>query len=145
MVLCKTQHGQQVMKDRSVTLSPRQRAAFILVDGKRPLAEVLRATAGAGATAEDVEQLVRLGLVARVQAIAADPVSRMDARSPQERYSAAYPIATSLTAGLGLKGFRLNLAIEGAGSYDDLVALAPKIREAVGPAKFAPLGSALGA
>lgn len=144
MVLCKTEHGQQVMKDRSVTLSPRQRAAFILVDGKRPLAALLAATAGAGVTADDLEQLVRLGLVARLES-PSEPVLEVDVRSPQERYSAAYPIATSLTAGLGLKGFRLNLAIEGAGSYDDLVALAPKIREAVGPAKFAPLGSALGA
>lgn len=27
-------------------------------------------------------------------------------RSPMERYQAAYPIATELTAGLGLRGFR---------------------------------------
>ncbi|WP_422843304.1 hypothetical protein [Acidovorax sp. M2(2025)] len=64
-------------------------------------------------------------------------------RSPKERYQAAYPIATELTAGLGLRGFRLNLAVEGAGSFEDLAALAPKIREAVGDAKFERLDKAL--
>ena len=40
------------------------------------------------------------------------------------------PIATQLTAALGLRGFRLNLAVEGATSYEQLAAqLAPKIRE----------------
>ena len=60
-----------------------------------------------------------------------------------ERYKAAYPIATELTAGLGLRGFRLNLAVEGVGSFEDLAALAPKIREAVGDAKFERLDKAL--
>lgn len=64
-------------------------------------------------------------------------------RSDQQRYKDAYPIATELTAGLGLRGFRLNLAVEGAGSFSDLAALAPKIRDAVGDAKFARLDKAL--
>lgn len=64
-------------------------------------------------------------------------------RSPMHRYQAAYPIATALTAQLGLRGFRLNLAVEGVGSFDELAALAPRIREAVGEARFAPLQNAL--
>lgn len=64
-------------------------------------------------------------------------------RSDQQRYKDAYPVATELTAGLGLRGFRLNLAVEGSGSFSDLAALAPKIREAVGDAKFARLDKAL--
>ncbi len=64
-------------------------------------------------------------------------------RSDQQRYKDAYPIATELTAGMGLRGFRLNLAVEGAGSFSDLAALAPKIRDAVGDAKFARLDKAL--
>ena len=64
-------------------------------------------------------------------------------RSDQQRYTDAYPIATELTAGMGLRGFRLNLAVEGAGSFSDLAALAPKIREAVGDAKFARFDKAL--
>lgn len=53
-------------------------------------------------------------------------------RTPQERYSAAMPIATRLTASLGLRGFMLNLAVEGASGFNELLALLPKIQDAVG-------------
>jgi hypothetical protein len=49
-----------------------------------------------------------------------------------------------LTGGLGLRGFRLNLAVEGTSSYEELLALAPKIRASVGPEKAAILDRALG-
>ena len=42
MIPAKTPAGLQVLKDRSVALSPRQRTALILIDGKRGIAEVLR-------------------------------------------------------------------------------------------------------
>jgi len=70
--------------------------------------------------------------VAAAEAATAAATAR-SARTPQERYAEAYPLATQLTASLGLRGFKLNLAIEGAAGYDDLLALLPKIREAVGP------------
>jgi hypothetical protein len=54
-----------------------------------------------------------------------------------------YPIATQLTGSLGLMGFRLNLQVEGTTSYEDLLALAPKIRAAVGAEKAAALDKAL--
>ena len=158
MILVKTETGLQVMKDRSVALTPRQRSAFILFDGKRTLDEVLEATAAMGISRSDVEQLVALGLLS-------DPSVRSGAkpepyypdtmpaalvelpenssRPPQQRYADAYPIAIQLTAAMGLRGVRLNLAVEGAGSYEQLAALAPKIREAVGPEKFLPLALAL--
>ena len=56
MILLKTEMGQQVLKDRSVRLTPRQRSAFILFDGKRAVADVL--AAGMGVAQEDVDQLV---------------------------------------------------------------------------------------
>lgn len=67
----------------------------------------------------------------------------MPTQNAQAHYSRAYPIATRLTAGLGLRGFRLNLAVEGAGNLDKLKEIAPKIREAVGPEKFLELENAL--
>ena len=145
MIPVKTSAGQQVLKDRSVTLTPRQRAVFILIDGKRSLDDVLQSTAAAGVTREDVDRLFELGLVADSSPaieLAAAPAA--DPRTPQQRYAEAYPIATKLTAGLGLRGVRLNLAVEGATSYEDLLALSPKIRDAVGAEKFAPLAKALG-
>jgi len=174
MILVKTEAGQQVLKDRSVPLSPRQRTAFILFDGKRSIDEVL---AGTGIAREEIDQLVTLGLLGpaagsskpAVPATAPEPpaASRAPAaatpsatpssaptpkpaesppsagRSRQQRYKDAYPIATQLTGALGLKGFRLNLQVEGTTSYEDLAALAPKIRAAVGPEKAAALDKAL--
>ena len=37
----KTEKGQQVLKDRSVSLTPRQRSAFILCDGKHSVQQLL--------------------------------------------------------------------------------------------------------
>ncbi|MFS2163486.1 hypothetical protein [Variovorax sp. Varisp62] len=156
MILVKTDAGQQVLKDRSVPLTPRQRSAFILFDGKRSVDDVI--AAGMGITAEDINQMVELGVLAPVggkpaaapagEAVAPEvPKPAVDAagsgRSKQQRYKDAYPIATQLTGSLGLMGFRLNLQVEGTTSYEDLVALAPKIRAAVGPEKAAALDKAL--
>ena len=146
MIPAKTATGQQVLKDRSVTLTPRQRAAFILIDGKRSVDDVLTATKAAGVTREDIERLFQLGVVAaggtqEVTPSANDETPRNT--TPQERYAAAYPVATKLTAGLGLRGVRLNLAVEAASGFDDLRALAPRILEAVGNEKFAELDAAL--
>ncbi|MCY1534091.1 hypothetical protein D9M68_694490 [compost metagenome] len=74
---------------------------------------------------------------------AAPAAASSSGRSRQQRYKDAYPIATQLTGSLGLMGFRLNLQVEGTTSYEDLLALAPKIRAAVGPEKAAALDKAL--
>lgn len=154
MSIVKTEAGLQVMKDRSVPLTPRQRSVFILVDGKRSMQELLTASAAMGVSPEDIEQLFELGLITdstpqpspgeRAAAVAQDEAAKEhNARSPMQRYQEAYPIATKLTAALGLRGFRLNLAVEAAGNYEQLLELAPRIREAVGSDKFAALDKAL--
>ena len=73
---------------------------------------------------------------------AAIAVSQRKQRSAQARYAEAYPIATRLTGSLGLRGFRLNLAVEAATSYKALRDLGPRIRDAVHAGKFAPLDNA---
>jgi hypothetical protein len=134
----KTAVGQQAFKERSPALSARQRSAFILFDGVKSLEQVLAATAGLGVTRADVEQMVAQGfLAADPAAVAAEEAAvaasaARHARTPQERYAEAYPLATQLTATLGLRGFKLNLAVESAAGYDDLLALLPKIQDAVG-------------
>jgi hypothetical protein len=158
MVLIKTQAGQDALKHRQGSLSSRQRSAFILFDGKRTTAEILAATAAMGITRDDVQAMIEHGLLEPLAggraATAGSHATAIDlgtvasaasdsGRTHKERYQAAYPLATELTAGLGLRGFRLNLAVEGAGGFDDLAALAPKIREAVGDAKFVRLEKAL--
>jgi hypothetical protein len=74
---------------------------------------------------------------------ARDTVPAALERTPQQRYQDAYPIATRLAASLGLRGFALNLAIEGAGNYEQLCNLAPRIRASVGEQAFAELDRAL--
>lgn len=187
MILVKTDAGQQTLRDRSVRLTPRQRSAFILCDGKRSVDDVL--LAGMGILQDDLDRIVDLGLlsVLNAQALAvvcdvaaestsatgrivpaqvtqaaqalsqeamsstavatsfftAIPVQPTPVRSLQQRYQDAYPIATRLTGALGLRGFRLNLSVEGTSGYDGLLALAPKIRAAVGAHKAAELDRAL--
>jgi hypothetical protein len=154
MLIAKTDLGQQVLKDRSVPLTPRQRSALILFDGHRTLEQVMQTTATTGVTREDVAKLFELGLIAdanpaqtRAEEAAAkaqaEAIEQHKHRTPQERYAEAYPIATALTAGLGLRGFRLNLAVEAATTYEKLLEVAPKIRDAVGPEKYKPLDNAL--
>jgi len=152
MRLIKTLAGQQALKERQGKLTLRQRTAFILFDGKRSVAEVLAATASMGITQQDVQSMLDQDLLepAPGNELAAEqpaePVAQPtpdSGRSDQERYQAAYLIATQITGSLGLRGFRLNLSVEAASGFDGLVALAPKIREAVGDARYERLRLAL--
>ena len=136
MIYKKTTLGQTALHNRSVELTPRQRSAFIMFNGKRDEAEVLTTTFGLGVTPIDIAHLLSLGLLEP----ATDDQPTVTA---QARYLKAYPIAIRLTAELGLRGFRLNLAIETAADLDRLKELAPKIRDAVGPEKFLELENAL--
>ncbi len=133
MKYSKTEAGQLAFKQRSPLLSARQRSAFILFDGAKTLEQVLTATAGLGVTQADVDHMLAHGLLAATEPLAEVPVAEaVSARTPQ-RYAEAWPIATRLTASLGLRGFKLNLAVEAARGYDDLLALLPKIQDALGP------------
>lgn len=175
MIYVKTAQGQAALQTRSLTLSPRQRTAFILFDGKRSVQDVIKATEGLGVHPDDVAHMVGLGLLAPVapadaaagstlaasansaasaaSAARAVPPNAPAAAAPlnanaaladaRAHYSRAYPIAIRLTSELGLRGFRLNLAVETAGDLDKLRQLAAQIRVAVGPQKFAELESAL--
>ena len=146
MKYIKTEAGQLAFKERSPLFSSRQRTAFIMFDGNKDVAQVLAAMSGMGLTPEDVEHMVTQGFLtpapgqaALAQSDAAQASAKeaaaetFSARSPQDRYKDAKPLATQLTAGLGLRGFRLNMSVESASGYDDLLALLPKIKEAVGP------------
>ena len=150
MKYAKTEAGQQAFKARSATLTPRQRSAFIMFDGKKTTDEVLLMTVGLGVVEADVQHMVAAGLLAAVAPVAPAPVAQPAASdtegasltSLQQRYARAWPIATQITAGLGLRGVRLNIAVERATGYEELRDLLPKIREAVGVEKILPLEQA---
>ena len=139
MKYSKTEVGQQAFKDRSPLLSAKQRSAFIMFDGSKTVEQVLAATAGIGVTLTDVEHMVTQGFLvpdaSEVAAAAATAAAAQahSGRTPQQRYAEAYPMATKLTASLGLRGFKLNLAVEAASGYEELIGMLPKLREALGP------------
>ncbi len=156
----KTELGRQTFKEHSSAINARQRSAFIMFDGVKDDAMILKLMAGMGLTVDDIQHLVSLGLIEEVggmqtaaasTSVAAKPAtvsaSVADSAAPtlteQQLYQRAYPVAIKLTSGLGLRGFRLNMSVEGASSYEDLLAVAPKIKEAVGDEKFAELARAL--
>ncbi|MGQ3004475.1 MAG: hypothetical protein ACT6Q6_19380, partial [Hydrogenophaga sp.] len=95
---------------------------------------------GLNVTAEDIDQMVSAGLLAPTAAsmvvtpaVEAEPIAGAPpTQDAQAHYSRAYPIAIRLTSELGLRGFRLNLAVEGAGNLAQLRELGPRIKEAVG-------------
>ena len=138
MKLIKTETGQQAFKARSPLFSARQRTAFIMFDGQKSVEQVLAAAASLGLTTEDVEHMLGNDFLAQApsevlaQAEKNKAADAFHARSPQDRYSEGKPLATKLTASLGLRGFRLNLAVESASGFDELLLLLPKIREAAG-------------
>lgn len=147
MQLIKTALGQAAFKERSALFSARQRSIFILFDGHKTVEQVLAATSGMGSNQADVDHMLEQGFLNLVvpdvvapTAKPAQPAAGPEVAAPaatgqlthQERYALAMPIATKLTASKGLFGFRLNLAVEAASGYDDLLALLPKIQEAVG-------------
>ena len=166
MTYKKTELGQSALQRRSVALNPRQRAAFIMFDGKREISEVMSAMAGLGVTPDDVTHLVSLGLLeahaeartspipvgvlastaiggTQLTTVLSHTADGFHSLSAQAQYLKAISVATRLTADLGLRGFRLNLAVEATDSLDQLKQLAPKIREAIGPEKFLELENAL--
>lgn len=190
MIYIKTERGRTALQNRSSMLAARHRPAFIMIDGRRSIDEVLKAAAGFGFTMVDVEQMLDLGLIeiapdqtgARSDSSlsqypdssvlpsqfassalpsawpASVPVGSLSLTLPpagtssldaapsldaQAHFLKAWPIATRLTAKLGLRGFRLNLAVEAAADLAGLKELAPRIKDAVGSEKYQELEIAL--
>ena len=148
MKMAKTDEGHRSLKDRRSGLSPRQRAALILIDGQRSVEDVLEVASAAGITRADIERLVDLGLVAEPlrplrPATAPEPAFTDSTSACWDQYVRAYGIATELAAQLGRRDIPLTLAIEAAGTIAELDALAPQLRQAVGPVRFARLEAAL--
>lgn len=147
MRLAKTDKGIQVMRDRSVPLTARQRGAFILCDARYPKDRVLANAKMAGVTETDIRYLMQLGLVVELpdehELAAQRAAQEFHDRPAGQRFKEAYPIAVGLSASLGLKGFRLNMAVERSQSYEELCSVAPALKAAVKPEVFKPLEAVL--
>ena len=142
MKYTKTEPGQQAFKQRSTSITARQRSLFILFDGQKTADQVLAATAGLGATLADVHALVDLGYLAPVAQVPRTPATdgqaatgvapALSGHSDQQRYLEGKALATQITAQLGLRGFRLNLSIESAANLKELIELLPNMQPAAG-------------
>jgi hypothetical protein len=147
MRLAKTEAGVRAMKDHTLSLTARQRAALILCDAKRPRTHVLHNLATVGSTEADLIALKQMGLVQDVfdadEEAALEEAERRKARAPLERYKEAYPIAAQLAASLGFKSLKLSLAVERADGYESLCEVAKTLQGLVRPEAYAALHKAL--
>lgn len=147
MRLAKTEAGVRAMKDHSLSLTARQRAALVLCDAKRPRLHVLHNLASVGSSEADIDILKQMGLIQEVpdgdEDAKLEEAERRKQRSPLERYKEAYPIASQLAAQLGFKGLAISLAVERADGYEALCDVAKKMRGLVSPQAYAALDRAL--
>jgi len=133
----KTELGQAAFNARSDLFSSRQRRAFIVADGNKSVADILAMMAPAGVDQGDIDDLLKNGFLELVGASAEPVPPPVQPKAPpkmteKERYLLAKPLATQVTANLGIRGLRLNIAVEAASGTEDLLALLPKIQAAAG-------------
>jgi hypothetical protein len=150
MIYVKTAAGRQALKERSESMPRKFHFPFLMCDGVRDSAEILTASASHGFTSVDLYEMVQAGFIAPAAAAAATSAASATAASAQAvttqgaaLFIEAEHLATSITAKLGLRGFRLNMAVERAGNLADLKALLPQIQEAAGVAAAKPLADYL--
>src|SRR2546423_14660264 len=83
----KTQLGNDELRFRTLKLGQRHRTILFLIDGRRPLAEVLSLAQQAGAATQYFEDLLRLGLVE----LPPDPTPPAPAELPGRSATAELP------------------------------------------------------
>jgi len=89
----KTPQGHDELRQRTLKLGQRHRTILFLIDGRRPLGEVLSLAEQAGAAASHFEDLVRLGLVEL-------PV---ESPPPPEPVTASAPLEAPLAEGAAVE------------------------------------------
>jgi hypothetical protein len=150
MIYVKTAAGRLALKERSETMPRKYHFPFLMCDGVRDAADILAASAQHGFSSIDLYQMVQLGFIEPASAEHVDtPVQQAQTAVIASENIAttvntallmqAQHLATSITAKLGLRGFRLNMAVERVNSLADLRALLPQIEETAGPLAVKPL------
>lgn len=159
LVLKKTDKGLEALRTRDPALPKRLRTAFILFDGNKNVAQVMQLLPSSPALElEDVYGLLQSGwlellnpslapqmpartepsaatLAATAQKIAAS-AQHPSIHNPSTRYQQAYTLITNSLGEMGLRGFRLQLAIEKADGYEGLVAALPRLRASLDAKKM---------
>jgi hypothetical protein len=162
MIYVKTNLGRKMLKEHSPDLPKRFLFAFILCDGKRDHTEIIKIEQKAEFSEDDINKMLELKIIEpsiqektvpqlelddetlmqqAIQAAAENNTEESDQEedtsdrptaSESETFLKVSKIANDLSSKLGLMGFRLNLAIQRAGTCDDLRALIPQLEKAFG-------------
>ncbi len=154
MIYVKTAAGRQALKERAETMPRKFHFPFLMCDGVRDSADILAASEQHGFTSVDLYQMVQLGFVepaptkvptrlADVPAQAAIATPELPSQQQASVFFDASKLATALSANLGLRGFRLNMAVQTANNLTDLDALLPQLEKALGSAAVKPLADLL--
>jgi len=145
-ILAKTEAGQRELRERAVDLPRSARTLLVLVDGARNSDELLAMVKGA--TADDIDALVRAGLITMGAAVGAS-------RSAAAKAAPAAPAPAEATAPVKLdykelysclnemireqlgvmKAFKYTLEVEKAQTVDDLQVVARRFIDDVQKAK----------
>lgn len=147
----KTDQGREALTSRPPGLGPRLRSLLIMVDGKRPVAELDKLSGGEGSAAPLLEQLAAAGWVEPVQlAATAVPAAPAPASSPVQaeavEAAAVAPLPFSearrmmvrfLNDQLGPMGEPLAMRVEACKTPVDLLTVLPRIRDGLSNLKGA--------
>jgi len=135
----KTEAGRVEMQSRTLVKERARRNLLLLIDGVKTDAMLLGGLAGI--TAADFEALHELGLIEPVAEAPARPHRANPAAAPAAPVAPAEPAAPAvpldyaqftaaltqmISAELGLRGFVLTLAVEKAGTIEELRAVADR-------------------
>jgi len=135
----KTEAGRLEMQSRTLVKERARRNLLLLIDGVKTDAMLLGGLAGI--TAADFEALHELGLIEPVAEAPARPHRANPAAAPAAPVAPAEPAAPAvpldyaqftaaltqmISAELGLRGFVLTLAVEKAGTIEELRAVADR-------------------
>lgn len=132
----KTDMGRAEISMRTRVPERMRRTLLLLIDGRRSEEALLNSVAGSAA--HDFAHLERLGLIARLQASSAAPVPALLAHTdidvligdapPAPSYAQLTTRLTQLISSqLGLRGFRLTLAVEKAANVQELLHVADRV------------------
>ena len=158
MIWTKTEAGRVEIRSRALVRERAQRTLLLLIDGVR--SDEMLLSDLAGSSAADFLTLQTLGLITPAQrpsapdraatlpSPAVSPTADADADAAPLDYAQFTAVLTKLISSeLGLRGFMLTLAVEKAGTADELQAVAQRaltqIRERKGDAAAAAARHAL--
>jgi hypothetical protein len=146
VIWAKTDAGRTEMQTRALVKERARRNLLLLIDGVKSEETLLAGLTGVGA--EDFQALQKLALIAPVAATAraagvpaaavAAPNAAAAAAAPLDHGQFTAALTQLISSHLGLRGFVLTLAVEKAGTTEELQAVAQRtlaqIRERKGEA-----------